>query len=107
MVVHSREVPVKTIQVRTPSAGPGGSILTTVSTAIVYERVLDDKQKAILEGARSLSAATGLDLEVVDAGKMGALSRVFSSLAGRGSVSVEPFNRSHFTPPADPRPPRE
>jgi hypothetical protein len=89
LYVQSRKVPVGLTEFS--RATPLGYWYTAQSPvrAVVYEQVLDDAQKRLVEEARQLSCNAGITLEVVDLGRMSALRRTFvSRIVGRGLTAV-------------------
>ena len=82
---------------RVTPAGPWTLLKSPVRT-MVYDRVLDDEQAKLVAEARQLSRSTGLDLEVVDLGRMSWLRQMLLSRSiGRSlpvaSSSLNPASR--------------
>jgi len=96
VVVRSHEVPARTTQIKTMHLGPGGAVVPVFTTAVIYDRVLDPKQISILEGARSLSRATGAELEVVDIGAKNILGRFLWSLSSQNGGYIKLSDSAAF-----------
>ena len=87
--VRSRKVPVGLTEFTRPVMNGLWILSQSSARAVVYESVLDESQAKLLEEARRLSDSSGLDLEVVDLGKMGLFRRLFwSRLIGPLGVSA-------------------
>lgn len=86
VVVRSRRVPVRTVDVRVPVFSTSGVFMGTRSNRLVlYGSALDDNHKRAIEEGQKLSCSLGLDLEVVDASKSGLFRRMLSLLGLGGS----------------------
>ena len=86
VLVRSRKVPVRTIDLNqtiyTPSGMPMG---TTMSRALLYDYVLDEDHLRTIQEARKLASNLCLDLEVIDSARQGIFGRLMASLTGRGT----------------------
>jgi hypothetical protein len=51
---------------------------------LIYEQVLDDEQKEIVQHARSLANELGLELDIMDLGKQNFLHRILSRVTAHG-----------------------
>lgn len=86
VVVRSRRVPVRTVEVSAPVFSPTGVFVGTRRNRLVlYGSALDDTHRRAIEEGQKLSCNLGLDLEVVDASKSSLLRRILSSLGLGGS----------------------
>jgi hypothetical protein len=85
LFVKSKRVPTRMTEFSIPIASGPWTISHSIVRAVVYESVLDDVQARLVEEAKRLSDISGLDLEVVDLGRMGSLRRIFwSRIVGSG-----------------------
>ena len=79
LFVKSKRVPVGFAEFsRSTLIGPWAYSQSPVR-AVLYEQVLDDSQARLVEEARQLSCSAGMDLEVIDLGRMSAIRRAFVS----------------------------
>jgi hypothetical protein len=76
VVINSRKIPTGVAFYDIPLAGPFGKMYKATKQMTVYERVLDEDQKSMLEEAREFSCVIGVPLEVVDLGSKNLLSRI-------------------------------
>ena len=83
LVVTSRRVPVAVTEFELPYMTPYGIASKTKKRSIVYDYVLDEGERRIVEEVRWSAGKSGVSLEVVDLGKAGPLRRVFRSLLDR------------------------
>ena len=95
VVVKSRRVPVRTVNVAVPTFSSSGVYMGTKSSNVVlYDSALDAEHARAVKEGRRLSCDLGLDLEVVDESRHGLLRRALSVLglsgSGRPSFVVSP-----------------
>lgn len=89
LFVKSQTVPAGLTQFSRATATGPWTVSQSPVRAVVYEHVLDDSQAGLVAEARRLSNSSGLDLEVVDLGRMGVLQRIFwSRFIGPGPVAT-------------------
>jgi hypothetical protein len=79
LFVRSRRVPVGHTEFSKYAPIGAWAVSQSPTRAVRYERVLDAEQAKMVAEAKSLSCRAGLDLEVVDLGRMNALRRLFLS----------------------------
>jgi hypothetical protein len=77
--VRSRKVPVGLTEFSMPTVTGSWILSQSPVRAVVYANVLDDAQESLVSEAQRLACSSGLDLEVVDLGKMGVLQRILWS----------------------------
>src|SRR5574340_416743 len=77
--VKSQRVPVGVAEFSTTAPVGQWGISQSPARAVLYGWTLDGEQARLVEEARQLSSSTGVDLEVVDLGRMNALRRAFTS----------------------------
>ena len=88
VIVTSRKVPIRTIELRRPLYSQSGLLVgTQTSQAVLYENSFDDSHLRAIEEAKKLSCNIGLDLEVVDRSTWNPLRRVVSALLSRHATS--------------------
>lgn len=75
--VKSQRVPVGVAEFSTAIPVGQWALSHSPARAMLYSRALDDEQTKLVEEARQLSSSSGVDLDVVDLGRVGALRRVF------------------------------
>lgn len=97
VVVKSRRVPIRTVDVSEPIFSASGAYLgTTRNSLTLYDSSLDDNHRKAIEEGRKLACNLGLGLEVVDASTSGLFRRIRSSLRLSGSslpsLVVSPFS---------------
>lgn len=97
VVVKSRRIPLRTVEVSEPIFSPSGVFMGTRSNRVIlYGSVLDEGHRRAIEEGQRLSCDLGLELEVVDASKKGLFGRVRSSLglggAGGPTLVVSPLS---------------
>ena len=95
VLVRSRKVPTRTIELRRPLYSQSGVMVgTQISQAVLYENSFDVSHQRAIEEAKKLSCNLGLDLEVVDRSTWNPLRRIVSALSGshtpRPSVVLTP-----------------
>lgn len=91
LFVKSQKVPVGFTEFsRVVPAGPWAPLKSPVR-AVLYDRVLDGEQTKLVAEARQFSSRAGLELEVVDLGKMSWLRQILVSRSiGRGLPAALP-----------------
>ena len=82
LIVRSRRVPVAVTEIELPYTTSYG-VAKTKKRLIVYDYVLDEGERRILEEVRQVAENSGLPLEVVDLGRAGPFSRIVSRLLKR------------------------
>ena len=94
VVVHSRRVPLRTVDYIQPVFSPSGVYMGTRNNRlVVYGTSLDQDQKRAIQEGKRLSCKLDFDLEVVDRARSGFLSRIssFGRLSSpRPTVVVSP-----------------
>jgi hypothetical protein len=89
VIVRSRKVPSRTIDLTEPVYSTSGMLMgTRRNRLVVYEDVLDDAHKKAIEEGRRLSCDLGLELEVVDRSKAGLFRRLLTTMVGGGYAHV-------------------
>lgn len=83
LVVSSRRVPVALTEIEFSHTTAYGVVSRVKKRSIVYDYVLDEGERRILEEVRQAAENSGLPLEVVDIGRAGRFSRIVSRLLGR------------------------
>jgi hypothetical protein len=84
IVVRSRKVPARTVDVIEPIYSTSGIPMgTRRNRLVVYDFVLDEEHNRAIQAGQKLACNLGLELEIIDAGKRSILGRVLS-LLGRG-----------------------
>ncbi len=77
--VRSRRVPVGITEFTRLQPITHNVAGTVRARTLVYENVLDDSQARLVAEAKRLADSSGLDLELVDLGRMGLIRRIFWS----------------------------
>ncbi len=77
--VKSQRVPIGVADFSTATPVGQWGLSRSPTRAVLYGRTLDDEQARLVEDARQLSSSNGVDLEIIDLGRMGALRRAFTS----------------------------
>lgn len=95
VVVKSRRVPAGTVDVSGSVFSPSGFLLGTRKDRMIrYDYVLDGEHQVAIEHAQKISDDLGLNLEIIDAGRHGVITRLFSSIGlrrgGRPTIVVSP-----------------
>lgn len=83
-------VGTRTINLLQANNGLTPSVVAVPRRIPVYERVLDDDQKAVLEMATEQARVSGASLEVKDEGKLG-LARLLDMISGHRLLPGVPF----------------
>jgi len=83
LVVSSRRVPVALTEIEFSHTTAYGVVSRVKKRSIVYDYVLDEGERRILEEVRQAAENSGLPLEVVDIGRAGPFSRIISRLLER------------------------
>jgi len=83
LVVSSRRVPVALTEIEFSHTTAYGVVSRVKKRSIVYDYVLDEGERRILEEVRQAAENSGLPLEVLDIGRAGRFSRIVSRLLGR------------------------
>ncbi|HUK79583.1 MAG TPA: hypothetical protein VLU91_02840 [Nitrososphaerales archaeon] len=91
VVVKSRRVPIRSLEVSHPVFTPSGMLVgATKKRVVVYGFALDEGYRRAIEEGNRLSSSLGLELEVVDTSKSGLLRRVLSHIQRR-SLALPTF----------------
>ncbi len=102
LVVRSRRVPVALTEVEFSHTSSYGVAYNTKKRLIVYDYVLDEGERRILEEVRRAAENSGLSLEVVDLGRAGPFRRIASRLLERLAEGPRIFPRAtRFVAPPD------
>ncbi len=83
LVVRSRRVPVALTEIEFSHTTAYGVVSRVKKRSIVYDYVLDEGERRILEEVLQAAENSGLPLEVVDIGRAGPFSRIVSRLLER------------------------
>ena len=83
LIVKSRRVPVAIAEFEFPHTSSYGFVSKVKKRLIVYDFVLDEGERRILEEVRQAAENSGLPLEVVDLGRAGLFSRIVRRLLER------------------------
>ncbi len=83
LIVKSRRVPVAITEFEFPHTSSYGFVSKVKKRSIVYDFVLDEGERRILEEVRQAAENSGLPLEVVDLGRAGLSSRIVRRLLER------------------------
>ncbi len=83
LIVKSRRVPVALTEIEFPQTTSYGVVSTIKKRSVVYDYVLDEGERRIVEEVRQAAENSGLPLEVVDLGRAGPFSRIVSRLLRR------------------------
>lgn len=94
LIVKSRRVPVALTEFEFPHATSYGVVSTIKKRSIVYDYVLDEGERRILEEVRQAAENSGLPLEVVDLGRAGPFSRIVRRLVERLAGRLSPLPSS-------------
>ena len=99
VLVRSRRVPAGVVRLnQTTYSLTGIPIATRTDHKVLYDYVLDEDHQRAIDEAKKLARSLCLGLEVIDSGKQGFFTRLFSSLGqgGTRNPTVE------LSPPAMP-----
>ena len=83
LIVKSRRVPFALTEIEFPQTTSYGVVSTIKKRSIVYDYVLDEGERRIVDEVRQAAENSGLPLEVVDIGREGTLSRIVRRLLVR------------------------
>ena len=95
LIVKSRRVPVALTEIEFPQTTSYGVVSTIKKRSIVYDYVLDEGERRIVDEVRQAAENSGLPLEVVDLGRAGTLSRIVRKFL------VRPTERPGLLPSGD------
>jgi len=95
LIVKSRRVPVALTEIEFPQTTSYGVVSTMKKRSVVYDYVLDEGERRIVEEVRQAAENSGLTLEVVDLGRAGTLSRIVRKFL------VRPTERPRLLPSGD------
>src|SRR5437870_416265 len=95
LIVKSRRVPFALTEIEFPQTTSYGVVSTIKKRSIVYDYVLDEGERRIVDEVRQAAENSGLPLEVVDVGRAGTLSRIVRRLL------VRPTERPGLLPSGD------
>jgi len=88
VVVRSRKVPLRTVTLGPRFITHLAPIRGYATQAVVFGSILDESDVRAVEEARRVSCRLGLELEVVDRSKLGALGKLLFAFGGAPSISI-------------------
>lgn len=83
LLVRSRRVPTRIARYAVPVSIRGGLVFSEPREAVVYDYVLEEEQRELLDHARHLAESLGVRLEVIDTSRENFVARAFRSLLGK------------------------
>lgn len=89
IVVKSRRVPSRVIEVNTAHYLLFGNHFLESKRVVLYEWVLDDEYLKMIDEGRRLACALGLGVEIVDCSKLSLFRRMLLYLGDHGFGSVK------------------
>ena len=102
MVVRSRRVPTRLVEVRSPRfSHPGGWMSTPSVRAVEYESKLDEENLKAIEDARRIADQMGLRLEILDESRSGLITRALAALRRGFAPSPKLVITPAYAPPGD------